>query len=62
VAGKASGLKKTKWWGSGCRVRCRFAYGPADATAAPVFTFLVLTQVVPEKGLLNGCCGNCCML
>ena len=37
VAGRASGLQKTEWY-LGCRhgylsgTRCRFAYGPADAT------------------------------
>jgi len=40
--------------------RCRFAYGPANATATQsrlVLPFWYrLTWVVPDKGLLNGCC------
>jgi len=54
-------------WLSG--VRCRPAYGPADATAtlslASVKSRLVLpfwyqlTWVVPEKGSLNGCVCVC---
>jgi len=54
------------WRGYLSRARCRLAYGPADATAthrlfASVKSRLVLpfwfrlTQVVPEKGPLNGC-------
>ena len=37
AAGRASGLQKTEWWGTGVVIlsgaRCRLAYGPADATA-----------------------------
>jgi len=36
VARRASGLQKTEWWDAGMvvsRARCRFAKGPADATA-----------------------------
>jgi len=57
------------WCGYLSGVRCRFAYGPADATAthclfSSVKSRLVLlfwyrlTQVVPDKGPLNRCC--CC--
>ena len=60
------------WRGYLSGARCRFAYGPADATAthlslAPVKSRLVLpfwyrlTWVVPEKRPLNGCC-CCCNL
>ena len=54
------------WLGYLSRARCRLAYGSADATVthlslASVKSWLVLpfwywlTQVVPEKGPLNGC-------
>jgi len=37
AAGRESSLKKTEWWDAGMVMclesRCRFAYGPADATA-----------------------------
>jgi len=37
-------------------VRCRLAYGPADANARLVLPFWYrLTWVVPEKGPLNEC-------
>jgi len=50
-------------------VRCRFAYGPADATAthssylAPVIPdwfYLAGTQVVPDKRPLSRCCCILC--
>jgi len=63
------------WCGYLPGARCRLsAYGPADATAIPkppsslapfksrlqVLPFWYwLTQVVPEKRLLNGCSNNC---
>ena len=67
VAGRASVLLKN--WGVGCwhgylsGVRCRLAYGPADATATHCLLlknpdcwpfWYRLTWVVPEKGPLNG--------
>jgi len=64
-------IQPLKIWAVGWRcgylsgTRCRFAYGPADATAtqslASVKSRLVLPfcywliWVVPDKGLLNGC-------
>jgi len=33
AAGRASGLQKTEWHGYQSAARCKFAYGPADATA-----------------------------
>ena len=69
--GGRKGIRPVKNWVVGCwhgylsGARCRLAYGPADATAThclySVKSRLVLpfwywlTQVVPEKGPLNGC-------
>ena len=53
------------WHGYLSGARCRFAYGPADATATHClllldFIFLVPAHwVVPEKGPLNGCVCVC---
>ena len=67
ASGRTSNLKKN--WLVGCwhcylsGARCRFAYGPADATATHCFLLQIglpfwqqLTWVVLDKGPLNGCC------
>jgi len=71
LLGDRKGIRPVKNWVVGCwhgylsGARCRLAYGPADATATHcvllqenrlVLPFWYrLTQVVPEKGPLNGC-------
>jgi len=54
------------WHGYLSGVRCRFAYGPADATASCFSEIQMVlpfwyrpTWVVPEKGPLNGCVCVC---
>jgi len=75
LAGRQEGTPPVKNWEVGCwrgylsGAMCRFAYGPADATATHCLLlqwnsdwFLPfwyrLTWVVPDKGPLNGCV--CC--
>jgi len=65
--GGRKGIRPVKNWVVGCwrgylsGARCRLAYGPADATAMPKMTRLVvpflyrLKRVVLDKGPLNGC-------
>jgi len=71
--GARKGIQAVQNWVVRCwhrylsRARCRFAYGPTDATAthlslASVKSRLVLsfwywcTRVIPDKGPLNRCC------
>ena len=74
--GGRKGIRPVKNWVVGCwrgylsGAMCRFAYGPADATATHCLLlrwnpgwFLPfwyrLTWVVPDKGPLNGCVCSC---
>jgi len=65
MAGRASGLYKTEWWGVGVVIcsgeRCRHAFVPADATAISKIqiglTFLVLAHLgSPGKGAVKHVC------
>ena len=70
VAGRASGLYKTEWWGAGVVICLEQGIWPSwchchSMSLASVKSRLVLsfwyrlTQVVPEKGPLVGCmCGG----
>jgi len=57
-------------WGAGMILsesRCRFAYGPPTVSCSSKSTLVWplwywLTQVVPDKGPLNGYCFCCCIL
>ena len=69
--GGRKGIRPVKNWAVGfwrgylSGARCRLAYGPTDASVKSrlVLPFgYRLSQVVPEKGLLNGCiCSNSCL-
>ena len=73
--GGRKGIRPVKNWVVGCwhfylpGARCRFVYGPDDATVTSSYSsksglvlpfWYWLIWVVPDKMLLNGCCCCCC--